>query len=129
MYEFCYIIYSEFLQNIGPIEGESSKKVLSKTALDAAQEYMALPDEHDEGEALSQKSHDGGVLQDSPSRSTAVTDDDQVKAKQAVTHSSSSFAPNLSPIAIKKMLELLCDESVSLFFYFLSFLLMFILTL
>ena len=92
---FPKLSFSNFLQNIGPING--SKKVISKTALDAATEILA---------------YDESADSNSHGKMTAKISSKEGSTKQESELSTEDFDAPLSTGAIKRMLELLCDESV-----------------
>ncbi|XP_066929722.1 dynein regulatory complex protein 1-like [Clytia hemisphaerica] len=83
-----------FLQKVGPING--SKKAISKTALDAATEILA---------------YDESADSNSHGKMTAKTSTKEGSTKQEIEHSHEDLDAPLSTGAIKRMLELLCDES------------------
>jgi len=89
----------EFLQNIGPIQ--SDKQNTSKTALDAAHEIMMS--QQDENPAL--------LSRQQPAETTQTTPGREGDSKEEPVENGQHFSKVLSIGAIKKMLELLCDES------------------
>lgn len=89
----------EFLQNIGPIQ--ESKRNFSKTALDAAQEILSLPD---------RESGDTQLEESVNNQANGAPGNGELDPKQPLMPSASSYI-SLTQAAIKRMLELLCDES------------------
>ena len=94
-----FVDFREFLQNVGPIQND--KQNISKTALDAAQEIM-----------MSEQNENSVTLSRQSQTLTPATSAKEGESKETPTQNEQSFSRSLTIGAIKKMLELLCDESV-----------------